>query len=398
MIKSLFSVYFGKFTALAANLVLSILIVRVLSLSEKGAYEIYVTTYSLIIQFSNLGLHTSFGYYLAQKRNNLNRIVSGTCIYLLCFLVLLMLGNMMALKYCDNVSFLLSMDFIIIGLMTYTFIYQICFTLNDMLICNMLEVLRSLLPVILLLYLKNKMNMQAVDIVWLNAICCVSTVMLIFCIFIKKYKIKFEIDINFLFGCLPYGIKSYIVILLAYLVLRVDLFMIETILGAESIAIYSIAVNMIDVIIIIPSVLGQLFFVRLVEMRNGDSINNIMKGIFYFVILFVLGELIIYLVSPTFIPLLFGKSYENSIDIFRILLVGCFFWGLDSIARQFAFSKGCFRYSIYGLIIGILANIAINYFLLGFIGIKGAAYASNISYIICFVFSVIGVVRICREV
>ena len=165
MIKSLFSAYFGKFTALAANLVLSILIVRVLSLSEKGAYEIYVTTYSLIIQFSNLGLHTSFGYYLAQKRNNLNRIVSGTCIYLLCFLVLLMLGNMMALKYCDNVSFLLSMDFIIIGLMTYTFIYQICFTLNDMLICNMLEVLRSLLPVILLLYLKNKMNMQAVDIV-----------------------------------------------------------------------------------------------------------------------------------------------------------------------------------------------------------------------------------------
>jgi hypothetical protein len=70
---------------------------------------------------------------------------------------------------------------------------------------------------------------------------------------------------------LHYGMKAYVAALFSFLVLRIDLLMIQYMRGAEETGFYSIAAAVADLVYLLPVIVGTILFPRLSAMSSDQE-------------------------------------------------------------------------------------------------------------------------------
>jgi O-antigen/teichoic acid export membrane protein len=177
---------------------------------------------------------------------------------------------------------------------------------------------------------------------------------------------------------LGYGARAYVITLLSYLLLRVDLLLVNGIQGARPAGQYSIAVALADALGLLPLSIGVNLFARL---ARGTADREASLSVFHLV---AVGYLIVcglsaLLAGPT-ITLLFGQAYHPAISLFLWLLPGVYCFGLlNTIAYHFA-AHGMPRALIVVWIPGLALNLALNLVLLAHHGTDVASIASSMAY------------------
>lgn len=173
--------------------------------------------------------------------------------------------------------------------------------------------------------------------------------------------------------------------LLGTLLTNVNIIM-ASLLSIHQIAIgyYGIAQLIIASLMIIPSTLGQIMVPKISKVSNDKlKVGNILKK--YRVrnaILAITVAMLIALLSPLFVPLIFGQDYSNSIIYLEILLLGFIFWSLYAPIGNTLLSVGRSDINFYMNLISVIINITLNYFLIIKFGMLGAAMANTITYFI----------------
>lgn len=180
---------------------------------------------------------------------------------------------------------------------------------------------------------------------------------------------------------LNYGLKAYFANLFAFLVLRIDLLMVQYQLGPEQTGFYSIGVTMADMFAMLPSVIGTILFPKLAELKDSSQKWRLTKKC----IALTAGSMLLLIIpaillAEPVIRLLLGAAFLPSAIPFFYLLPGVFFLGLEVIAAQFLASQGFPRSVIYAWAAVLLSNVALNWWLLPILGINGAAIISSLSY------------------
>lgn len=200
-----------------------------------------------------------------------------------------------------------------------------------------------------------------------------------------ELKGKIQIDITLFRNMLPFGLKSYLSCLLSYLVLRADIFMIDFFLNNTENGLYSLAVNLADIVNMIAVSVSMLLFPKLSGMKEeGSKRKFINKTLKYMAIIMLLLVVCATIFSEFAIVLLYGKEYERSIPVFRILMPGIFFWALSSLLFNFFASENMIDINVRASWVGLLVNILANLFFINRLGISGVALASTTSYIVIF--------------
>lgn len=167
--------------------------------------------------------------------------------------------------------------------------------------------------------------------------------------------------------------------------MKIDQVMIKNMLGNEQAGIYAVAVKLSEVWYFIPTLICTSLFPSIVNAMhtNKGLFENRMKRLYslMFWISFIIAIVTTILAYPI-IAILFGKAYMGAITTLQIYIWAGVAVFIGSAVGQYILASNSTKIYFYTTIIGALVNISLNIILIPRMGIKGAALATLISYII----------------
>jgi O-antigen/teichoic acid export membrane protein len=175
---------------------------------------------------------------------------------------------------------------------------------------------------------------------------------------------------------LTYGLRAYVAIVVSFLVIRLDLLLVNGYLGAREAGLYSVAATIADGMFVLPMVVALNLFPRVARSETHEQTAEIFRS------LAVLYGAVCLVTIPLAqaIPLVFGDRFEGSISLYYWLLPGVYCLGLLTILAHHFAGRGYPREAAAIWFVGLALNIAINVAFLPGRGAWVASLASSIAY------------------
>ena len=190
-------------------------------------------------------------------------------------------------------------------------------------------------------------------------------------------------DLSALLGySIPMAFSQFVFRLNAWM----DLLMLEWLTQTSAeVGIYRIAVSIAMISTLPITAIITIFnpiIVELVQGRNFERLNGLLKLVTKWLLLFNLPLLMFFYMVPDIVLTFFDDAYAPSEDPLIILVVGQLIWSACSIAMRIIPMSG---YAILNLANGVVAamvNMGLNYWLIPQYGNIGAAMATSITLIV----------------
>lgn len=156
---------------------------------------------------------------------------------------------------------------------------------------------------------------------------------------------------------LVYALRIHVAAVLAYLVIRLDLLLVNGYLGPEQAGFYAVAIALADALNVIPAVIATNLFAR-VSRGLGDDAT---ASVFRFVAL-VYGAVCVLaaLVAAPLISLLYGGAFAPAAELFWALAPGLLCLGLLNVLAQHFAGRGFPLEAMLVWFAGLALNLAIN--------------------------------------
>jgi O-antigen/teichoic acid export membrane protein len=374
------------------GLATSVIIARVLGPEGRGLYAVAATIAAMGVQFGNLGLHASNTYYVARDKKLLPALVGNTIILSLAIggfiavLIWMIFSLCPQLAPVDGLLLVLSLGWIPVGLV-YLLLQNLLLGIQEVHIFNKIEVVTKTVGVSLiglLIFLQN----TTVEAIFSTSL---ATLFIGSIWALRRLRSHLtnplQVSMTLLKEHIGYGLKAYLAAFFSFLVLRVDLLMIKYILGAEQTGYYSIAVNMAELVYILPMVVATILFPKLSALTDIKEQWYFAKkaaaanAVGMLLVLAIAG----FSVRPV-VRVLYGDPFLPSVAPFLWLLPGIFFLGIETVAVQFLNSIGFPKAIVVAWSITCVLNIGLNMLAIPTFGIVGASIVSSISYLFVLVF------------
>ncbi len=375
------------------GLITTILIARILGPDGRGFYAVASTISSIGVQFGNLGLQASNTYYVAKDRTILPVLFTNSLAVSFLFG-----GGGTVLAW---IFFNLWPGFAPVrGILLVLALFSIPFGLASLLLKNLLigilkvrtyntiELSTSVISVVMILAL---MIMHAVSTESVFAIGLITSLIGFIWAFyqLARHIERFPLpSLRLLKSNIGYGFKVYLSTFFAFMVMRIDLLMIYHMLGETQAGYYSVAVTLINMLFVLPTVVNTIAFPKL--SSEADPVKRwlfTVKTAYGIGIIMFFACLFSLFFSRYAIILLFGKKFEPAYVPFLILSLGILVLSVEGIFRKFINTdpiKGFRKEVIYMWACALPVNIGLNYLFIPKFGLNGAALASVISlFMVC---------------
>jgi O-antigen/teichoic acid export membrane protein len=373
------------------SLATGVIITRTLGPEGRGIYAIAIAIGALGVQFCNLGLHSSNTFYISRDPSYLSPLlgnslivsfVIGTLTGLIAWIVFILFPEIAPIS---GAILILSLVWIPLNL-AYVFLQNLLVGLQDIRSYNNIELRAKVfgmfgLGVIIYFELISPISVFIVALLTLPL-----SIHFAYRKLIKLLTHKPSPSFSMFKKSLPYGLKSFIGSLLGFLLLKIDLIMVNDMIGKKEAGFYDVAANMAEVFYTFPSIVFLILFPKLcaIESMNEKWVLAKKVGLALMISL-VLVSFVTTFLADFIIQLLFGHAFIPSTQIFVILILGKVVLAAASIFGNFIASIHVPITLIYCSAGLVVLNIFLNWILIGMHGMAGAAFSS----IICFSFLVL---------
>jgi O-antigen/teichoic acid export membrane protein len=168
--------------------------------------------------------------------------------------------------------------------------------------------------------------------------------------------------------------------LLAYLLLKSDYFLVNSLLGMRDVGVYSVAVQIADLLLLAPATVATLLFPRLSAIVDSAErtrmclqCTRITAGVM------AVGCGLVGALSPWMVPWIWGAAFAPA-WVPLTLLPGLWLLMLENVVVMHLAAEGL-PLAIPGLwLSGLLLNVGLNVWWLPRLGPAGAAMTSSIAY------------------
>lgn len=167
--------------------------------------------------------------------------------------------------------------------------------------------------------------------------------------------------------------------------LNIDQIMLGNLVDNHAVGIYASAANLSEATAFLPVILGSSLYPRIVQSRQLTAATYRRRlQQFYDLNSLMAYGLILGLVplSGLLITHLYGAAYGAAVPIFIVHIWSSLFAFLGIAQSKWIVSEGLQRYNFYGRLLGLIANILLNWWLIPLYSGMGAAIATLISYAI----------------
>jgi O-antigen/teichoic acid export membrane protein len=176
---------------------------------------------------------------------------------------------------------------------------------------------------------------------------------------------------------LVYGFRAYVALAVSYLVIRLDLLLVNGYLGSHQAGLYSVAATLADGMYVLPAVVGLNLFPRVARSGESQETAEVFRSM---AVLYGLVCLATVPVAGPAIRLIFGDAFSGAISLYYWLLPGIYTLGMLTILSQHFAGRGFPLPAVAIWFFGLALNLAINFAFLPGRGPWVAALASSIAY------------------
>jgi O-antigen/teichoic acid export membrane protein len=378
--------YATQIVGVVLSLTASVLVTRTLGPTGRGIYAVALAVGGIGVQLGNCGLHLSHTYYVARDHALLPTLLGNSLGASFGLSGLLAAAIGVIFHYVPRLAPVHGTP-LLIGLLWVPF--SLAFMLSENLLLgvheirsfNLLELANRLIAVVLIGLLIAS-GVHRVE--WfLGASLATVILSLLFAIH-RLNRLLHDWprpSMSLFLKTLKLGFKAYIVVLLSFLVLRIDLLMVKYLLGAEQAGYYSVAASMADVCLMLPMVIGTILFPKLSSEPNLRLRRQFALKAATGVAVVLLPLLTVACVSAVpAVRLVFGSAFLPSAAAFVWLSPGIFALGIEMVIVQFLNSLGFPISVVMTWVLSTLFNIGANLWAIRHFGIVGASAVSSLSY------------------
>lgn len=377
------------------GLITSVLISRTLGPEARGYYALAMLIGSVGIQFGNFGLHASNTYYVSRNKELLSPIISNS-LFASIFLsavvvVVLSITFYFFPKTAPLKGSLLLMSFIMIPLgLSYLLLQNILLATHQITQYNIIEIISKVLNLLLVVLLVTAGLLQVNILFAVTLFITFISFSLVLLRLNKLTVLKFHFSWSLFKDTFLYGIRAYFSSLFAFLVIRIDMLMVQQYLGAEKVGYYSTATTFIDMLYILPTVIGTLIFPKLSGLDDEHRKRKLtVKTAILSAVVMLFISIFFYFIFDYVVVLLYGKAFLPASDPFRWLLPGVIFLSANTVLMNYFASSGMPVITIISPGIALAINIIINTYFIPKFGLVGASFSSSIAYFLMLLFSIL---------
>ena len=402
LVRSAFETLLTRALVTLIGVVITILVARSLGPEGRGIFTIAMTIAAIGVQVGHLGLSSSNVYYASANQGLLNMLIGNTLFFGVVGSTLVVLLIWLVFLYWPTYApvsgpiLSLALVWVPIGI-GMLLIQNLYLGMHKVRIYNFIELAKQVgtLLSILFVYLLGYESPELYFLVSLLIIIVIFIAVVIHIISGQGYRP--EVSSRLFVEHAKYGIKAYFAMLFAYLVLRIDLLMIQYLQGELSTGLYSIAVAIADVLILVPVAIGTVLFPRLSSLENDRERWLLTSRVVHWVILvMVISTGLLLFIGSNLLVFLFGQEYSTAVPAMKILIPAVAILGINVVFMNYFASLGMPMISVISPALAAIVNIPANYLLIPIMGIIGAAWASLISYSLMLIMS-LGYIRLLQK-
>ena len=165
--------------------------------------------------------------------------------------------------------------------------------------------------------------------------------------------------------------------------MKIDQVMIKEMLGAKEVGLYAAAVKLSEAWYFIPMAIASSLFPAIINAKVYQKevyYHQIQKLYDLMVWIAIAIALPTTFLSTLVVEFLYGKEYLGSSSVLIIHIWTAVFVFLGVASSKYLLAENFIKKTFYRTFIGALLNIIMNYYLIGIIGIQGAAISTLVSH------------------
>jgi O-antigen/teichoic acid export membrane protein len=367
------------------SLLTSVIVTRALGPAGRGTYAAAITLAALGVQFGNLGLHVSNTYFVAKDSALLHKLIANT------LAVSLGLGS--AISFTLWAVFTVwprsapvngwALGLAILGIpmgLSYLLLQNLLLGSNKVAAFNYIEILSRFSNIALLVIILSLGLLSPVTGIAANLVAAVISAAGCLAVLGPRSR-YFAPSLRVFRITIPYGLRAYWSSVFGFFLLRADLMIVKYMLGPEQTGYYSVAVNLADIILMVPATVALILFPKLAAMNDPVERWTKTKNVLVAVGLIIAAIAVATAVGSSFlIRTLFGSAFLPAATAYRWLMPGIVCISLTSVLASYMSSIKVPLRSIAVYFAMSAANVALNFLWVPKLGIRGASLASTVCY------------------
>ena len=359
---------------------------RLLPPAGKGYYTLIFLIYGIyILIFGNLSGAITF--QITRLKQEPKKVFVATSLYSLAVGILTILGfwiYTLNLPHPIPGSIWLVVFFTPAGLIL-TNLSGLFQGLNRITTLNWIGMLSGLVQLALLIsgFFGVKITIEVAVVFWATA----QLITLVGALWVSREywlpPIKQVFDIALLVKMIRFGWQLGLVNIVSYLNYRVDMFLVERMVGTAKLGLYSVAVNGSEILWYTSTAIAVAICAPIGVAGQEQAGKITAKAARHTILINLILGVTIWIGFEFLLPVIYTKVYLPSLVPFRILLPGVLAYGLAGIfSTYFTNQLGKPKIPLLIAALSMVINVIVCLLLIPRIGMAGGAWATTISYLI----------------
>lgn len=385
----------GNFGSKFLNFLLVPLYTNILSTYQYGIVDLITVISMVVVPIFTMNISEGIMRFAMDKDSKRNSILKIGSIMIIFTTVLSLLSLVIIETFNLNIIFPMFICFFVITLASSQILMCYLRGIEKLIPYSVVSIIQSLSIIFLNIYFLINLNLGIKGYLLSYIISySITSALCIVMIDIRNIKFSEKIDKKLLKEMIKYSLLLIPNSLMWWIISSSDKVMITKMLGMESNGLYSISYKIPTILVAITTIFNQAWMISAIKEKDSidkcEYTNSIFNVLFVFILLFASALMI--LIRPiTYIYV--GNEFYDSWQYVSPLLFGSVFLTLGTfLSNEYTAhkdSKGFLKSSF----IGAICNLLLNFLLIPFLGIMGAAIATCISYIVIFKYRLIDVQR-----
>lgn len=381
-----------KVALFVISIITSIIVVRTLGAEGKGLFSMGVLSAMLVFNMANLGVGTGSGFFLGRKKIPMEDLAGNwLTLSLVIGLPVAALSVAAAPYFVPRLFPSVPVDLITIALLSIPFtilvynIQMLCRADSNFRGYNTLELAQPLFFLLMVpaaFYLFPGIKVKGAIFVY--TVSCLLAALTAIVISARRTRLRMRLSPSLIRSAMRFGLMGHLTNILGYLVLRVDMLLINYFLGPGAVGFYSISVMIAQRIWYLPDTLVIVLYPMVAHGSDSDANRYTATVARQTVLVVFLCCLCALLFARFVIVLFYTETFLASVLPLFFLLPGVFFASLARVLGSDLLARGFPHLNMWAGVTGLLTNVTCNIILIPRMGIAGAAIASSASYILHF--------------
>lgn len=371
-----------RILAIGLSTLTSIVVARMLGPAGRGDYFLAVSLVGMALQLGSLGLHSSNVYLVSAHHGHLVKLATNSFIVsgLIAVLALVAFTAVMPRMFRN-------LDFVTICLAALTVgpaIY--CLLISNLLLgvdrlrqFNLVELLSRLFPLLFIGLTALTVGLSVQTAVLANGVAALLVALLL--LYFIPIQRPIRIDWSLLRSGVGYGLRAYLAALLGFTLSRVGGLLLANQSGSEQVGHLSIAMQLSDLMVMLPATIGVVLFPRLVGDKEGRGILTL-RTMKFVALLMAIACALAAMLAGFLIPLIFGEAFIDSVILFQLMLPGVLALSLISVVSQYLAAQGIPWPLVWSWVVGLALMVAMSWWYQPQFGAAAIAVAMSCAYVL----------------